>query len=301
MASGLAPARILRLRAASNDFASVLCDTLGEWRGQARARRSSGSECVGPRPSSHATGLLAANEPSSMRARMSAGIPPQGPSRISSCSRGSSPCSLSRKHVIGPSTGRPASSGEGKVARFDPARRSAGASGTAMRALSHGVDSACVHPMVRVVPEQLECPPVTNSATARRRRQTKREQLRHVVLSDLHKPILRLSGSSLDPHEVAVVASRPSPGRPHDLRPRHGLEVLELWQDLAPPHRSGRGTPTPIPRLVHDAECPHDRLAIVHSRVAARGGAGLLAFGGKCARPGPLRWPSGHGRRYRLP
>ena len=117
--------------------------------------------------------------------------------------------------------------------------------------------------MIRIVPEQLQCPPVADSVYAFRCIQAQGEQLRHVILSDLCEPRLRLLGQFLDFHEVVIGASRPAAGRAHDLGPGHRLEALQLGQDFTPPNSRGNVATPPRSPLVHDTESPHDRFAIV--------------------------------------
>ena len=165
---------------------------------------------------------------------------------------------------------------------------------------SNRIDGARRRAMMRVVPEQLQGPPVTNPVNACRRVQAQGEQLQHIVLSDLRKPRLRLPAQVFDFHEVAVGSSRPAASRAHDFGPSHGFEVLQLRQDFAPPD-PGRNTAAP-PRsfLIDDAEPPNDRFALVRRRIVAGARARLLAAGRQGTRRGPLPGSPGHGS-YRAP
>ena len=105
-----------------------------------------------------------------------------------------------------------------------------------------------------VVPERLQCPPVTDSVYAFRRIQAQGEQLRHIILTDLRESFLRLPGQFPDFHEVVVGTSRPAAGRLHDLSPSHGFEVLQLGQDFILPYSAGNVTASPRSPPVLEAE-----------------------------------------------
>ena len=53
--------------------------------------------------------------------------------------------------------------------------------------------------------------------------------------------------------------------------------------------------------MIHDAERPHDCLAVMQRRFAVTGRAGLFVIGRKCTRIRPFPGIAGHGRRYKLP
>ena len=162
-------------------------------------------------------------------------------------------------------------------------------------ALPHRIDSVCICPVMRIVPQKPQCPSVADPVDTHGRTQPQREQLRNIVLPYFRKTRLCLNGQTANLDEMTVVATCAPASRAHDLPPRHRLEMLELRRDFCPPQLGGHGAPTPRSIKVRDPEGPYDCLSIMESWVAARSSARLFAARGKIPRLRLFRRPSGHG------